>query len=152
MDLPKVLPVTLALKGVSAQVMVDDRDLGYNRVFHVDLSPGKHRLMVHHTCCADLNTEIEISPNVQRYPLPLGPARPARLRVIGADPDAQVWVSDENTAPTLLGSVRDLEGPSAPQISMIAPDHRFTVTVGDKRFERVLQAGRVNEIDMAGVP
>jgi serine/threonine-protein kinase len=143
--------VTLAQK-VSAQVFIDDQDLGYNLQFERKLTLGKHRITVHHVCCVDLNSEIEIIPNVTRYPLPLGPARPARLKIIGADPDAQVWFADENQAPSLLGSVRDLEGPQPPQIAMTAPDHSFTIRVGDKQFERKLQAGRVNEIDMAGVP
>jgi hypothetical protein len=120
-------------------------------MIHAQLAPGTHRVTIQHKCCADLNTQIDVRPNRQRYPLETGAARPAQLRIVGGDPDAQVWYSDENTPLTPLGLVRDLRGTPA-RIAMTEPTHRFTITVGAKALQRTLRAGSENEIDMAGEP
>jgi eukaryotic-like serine/threonine-protein kinase len=147
---PKLMPVVLAQK-VPARVIVDDTDLGQDLMIHAQLAPGAHRVTIQHKCCADLNTQIEIRPNRQRYTLETGAPRPAQLRIVGGDPDAQVWYSDENTPLTPLGLVRDLRGTPA-RIAMTEPTHRFTITVGDKAVQRTLRAGIENQIDMAGEP
>jgi serine/threonine-protein kinase len=147
---PKLLPIVLAQK-VPARVIVDDADLGQDLMIHAQLAPGTHRVTIQHKCCADLNTQIDVRPNRQRYPLETGAARPAQLRIVGGDPDAQVWYSDENTPLTPLGLVRDLRGTPA-RIAMTEPTHRFTITVGAKALQRTLRAGSENEIDMAGEP
>ncbi|MFL5312114.1 MAG: serine/threonine-protein kinase [Myxococcales bacterium] len=147
---PKPLPVVLAQK-VPARVIVDDADLGQDLMIHAQLAPGPHRVTIQHKCCADLNTQIDIRPNRQRYTLETGAPRPAQLRILGGDPDAQVWYSDENTPLTPLGLVRDLRGTPA-RIAMTEPTHRFTITVGEKAIQRTLRAGTENEIDMAGEP
>jgi serine/threonine-protein kinase len=146
----KPLPVVLAQK-VPARVIVDDADLGQDLMIHAQLAPGTHRVTTQHKCCADLNTQIDIRPNRQRYTLETGAPRPAQLRIVGGDPEAQVWYSDENTPPTPLGLVRDLRGTPA-RIAMTEPTHLFTVTVGEKSIQRTLRAGTENEIDMAGEP
>ena len=147
---PKLLPVVLAQK-VPARVIVDEADLGQDLMIHAKLTPGTHRVTIQHRCCADLNTQIDIRPDRQRYTLETGAPRPAQLRIVGGDPDAQVWYSDENTPPTPLGLVRDLRGTPA-RIAMTEPAHRFTITVGDKAVQRTLRAGIENQIDMAGEP
>jgi eukaryotic-like serine/threonine-protein kinase len=144
----KLLPVVLAQK-VPARVIVDEADLGQDLMIHAQLAPGAHRVTIQHKCCADLNTQIDVRPERQRYTLETGAPRPAQLRILGGDPDAQVWYSDENTPPTPLGLVRDLRGTPA-RIAMTEPTHRFTITVGDKAVQRTLRAGSENEIDMAG--
>ena len=149
-EAPKLLPVVLAQK-VPARVIVDDADLGQDLMIQTQLAPGTHRVTIQHKCCADLNTQIDIRPNRQRYTLETGSPRPAQLRIVGGDPDAQVWYSDENTPPTPLGLVRDLRGTPA-RIAMTEPTHRFTITIGDKAIQRTLRAGTENEIDMAGEP
>jgi len=147
---PTLLPVVLAQK-VPARVIVDDSDLGQDLMIHAQLAPGTHRVTIQHKCCADLNTQIEIRPNRQRYTLETGAPRPAQLRIVGGDPDAQVWYSDENTPLTPLGVVRDLRGTPA-RIAMTEPTHRFIITVGDKAMQRTLRAGIENQIDLAGEP
>ncbi|HKC59677.1 MAG TPA: serine/threonine-protein kinase [Myxococcales bacterium] len=147
---PRLLSVVLAQK-VPARVVVDDADLGQDLMIHAQLAPGIHRVTIQHRCCADLNTQIDVRPDRQRYTLETGAPRPAQLRILGGDPDAQVWYSDENTPVTPLGLVRDLRGTPA-RIAMTEPIHRFTITVGDKAMQRTLRAGIENEIDMAGVP
>ena len=149
-EAPKLLPVVLAQK-VPARVIVDDADLGQDLMIQTQLAPGTHRVTIQHKCCADLNTQIDIRPDRQRYTLETGSPRPAQLRIVGGDPDAQVWYSDENTPLTPLGLVRDLRGTPA-RIAMTEPTHRFTITVGDKAIQRTLRAGSENEIDMAGEP
>ena len=149
-EAPKLLPVVLAQK-VPARVIVDDADLGQDLMIQTQLAPGTHRVTIQHKCCADLNTQIDIRPDRQRYTLETGSPRPAQLRIVGGDPDAQVWYSDENTPLTPLGLVRDLRGTPA-RIAMTEPTHRFTITVGDKAMQRTLRAGSENEIDMAGEP
>ncbi|HYR18845.1 MAG TPA: serine/threonine-protein kinase [Myxococcales bacterium] len=146
----KLLPVVLAQK-VPARVIVDDTDLGQDLMIRAQLAPGTHRVTVQHRCCADLNTQIEVRPERQRYPLETGAARPAQLRIVGGDPDAQVWYSDEKTPPTPLGLVRDLRTTPA-RIAMTEPTHRFIITVGEKAIQRTLRAGSENQIDMAGEP
>jgi hypothetical protein len=146
----KLIPVVLAQK-VPARVIVDDADLGQDLMIHAQLSPGPHRVTIQHKCCADLNTQIDVRANRQRYTLETGAPRPAQLRILGGDPDAQVWYSDENTPPTPLGLVRDLRGTPA-RIAMTEPTHRFTITVGDRAIQRTLRAGSENEIDMSGEP
>ena len=149
-EFPKPVPVVLAQK-VPARVIVDDADLGQDLMIQAKLIPGTHRVTIQHKCCADLNTQIDIRPNRQRYTLETGAPRPAQLRILGGDPDAQVWYSDENTPLTPLGLVRDLRGTPA-RIAMTEPTHRFTITVGEKAIQRTLRAGSENEIDMAGEP
>jgi len=149
-EAPKPLPVVLAQK-VPARVIVDDADLGQDLMIHAQLAPGTHRVTTQHKCCADLNTQIDVRPNRQRYTLETGAPRPAQLRIAGGDPEAQVWYSDENTPPTPLGLVRDLRGTPA-RIAMTEPTHLFTITVGEKSIQRTLRAGTENEIDMAGEP
>ena len=144
------LPVVLAQK-VPARVIVDDTDLGQDLMIRAQLVPGTHRVTIQHKCCADLNTQIEVRPDRQRYTLETGAPRPAQLRIVGGDPDAQVWYSDEKTPPTPLGLVRDLRATPA-RIAMTEPTHRFVITVGDRSFQRTLRAGSENEIDMAGEP
>ena len=145
-----LLPVILAQK-VPARVVVDDSDLGQDLMIRAQLAPGVHRVTIQHRCCADLNTQIDVRPDRQRYTLETGAPRPAQLRILGGDPDAQVWYSDENTPLTPLGLVRDLLGTPA-RIAMTEPTHRFTITVGAKSILRTLRAGTENEIDMAGEP
>jgi serine/threonine-protein kinase len=149
-EAPKPVPVVLAQK-VPARVIVDDADLGQDLMIQAKLTPGTHRVTIQHKCCADLNTQIDIRANRQRYTLETGAPRPAQLRILGGDPDAQVWYSDENTPLTPLGLVRDLRGTPA-RIAMTEPTHRFTITVGEKAIQRMLRAGTENEIDMAGEP
>jgi eukaryotic-like serine/threonine-protein kinase len=149
-DPASLLPVVLAQK-VPARVVVDDADLGQDLMIHAQLAPGIHRVTIQHRCCADLNTQIDVRPEQQRYTLGTGYPRPAQLRIVGGDPDAQVWYSDDKTPLTPLGQVRDLRGTPA-RIAMTEPTHRFTITVGDKTIQRTLRAGIENEIDMAGVP
>jgi hypothetical protein len=120
-------------------------------MIRAQLAPGTHQVTVQHKCCADLNTQIDIRPERQRYPLETGAPRPAQLRIVGGDPDAQVWYSDENTPPTPLGLVRDLRTTPA-RIAMTEPTHRFIITVGEKAIQRTLRAGSENQIDMAGEP
>jgi len=146
----KLLPVVLAQK-VPARVIVDDADLGQDLMIHAQLAPGTHRVTTQHKCCADFNTQIDVRPNRQRYTLETGAPRPAQLRIVGGDPDAQVWYSDENTPLTPLGLVRDLRGTPA-RIAMTEPTHLFTITVGEKAIQRTLRAGTENDIDMAGEP
>jgi serine/threonine-protein kinase len=149
-DTAKPMPVVLAQK-VPARVLVDDADLGQDLMIHAQLTPGPHRVTIQHRCCADLNTQIDIRPNRQRYTLETGAPKPAELKIIGGDPDAQVWYSDENTPLTPLGLVRDLRATPA-RIAMTEPTHRFTITVGDKPMQKTLQAGTLNQIDLAGEP
>ena len=149
-DAARLLPVILAQK-VPARVVVDDADLGQDLMIRAQLAPGIHRVTIQHRCCADLNTQIDVRPDRQRYTLETGSPRPAQLRILGGDPDAQVWYSDENTPLTPLGLVRDLRGTPA-RIAMTEPTHRFTITVGGKSIQRTLRAGIENEIDMAGEP
>ncbi len=146
----KLLPVVLAQK-VPARVIVDDADLGQDLMIRAQLAPGTHRVTIQHKCCADLNTQIDVRPERQRYTLETGAPRPAQLRIVGGDPDAQVWYSDENTPPTPLGLVRDLRATPA-RIAMTEPTHQFIITVGDRAIQRTLRAGSENEIDMAGEP
>ena len=149
-DASKPLPVVLAQK-VPARVIVDDANLGQDLMIHTQLAPGPHRLTIQHRCCADLNTQIDVRSNRQRYTLETGAPKPAELKIVGGDPDAQVWYSDENTPLTPLGLVRDLRVTAA-RIAMTEPTHRFTITVGDKPMQKTLQAGTLNQIDMAGEP
>jgi eukaryotic-like serine/threonine-protein kinase len=149
-EAPKLLPVLLAQK-VAARVIVDDADLGQDRIIHAQLAPGTHRVTIQHICCADLNTQVDIRPDRQRYTLETGAPKPAELKIVGGDPDAQVWYSDEDTPLTPLGLVRDLRRTPA-RIAMTEPSHRFTITVGDRAIQRDLRAGVENRIDMAGEP
>jgi serine/threonine-protein kinase len=149
-DPQKPLPVVLAQK-VPARVLVDGADLGQDLMIQTQLAPGQHRVTIQHRCCADLNTQIDVRPNRQRYTLETGAPKPAELKITGGDPDAQVWYSDENTPLTPLGLVRDLSVTAA-RIAMTQPVHRFTITVGDKPMQKTLQAGTLNQIDMAGEP
>ena len=149
-DVSKPIPVVLAQK-VPARVIVDDADLGQDLMIHAQLTPGPQRVIIQHRCCADLNTQIDVRSNRQRYTLETGAPKPAELKIIGGDPDAQVWYSDENTPLTPLGLVRDLRVTAA-RIAMTEPTHRFTITVGDKPMQKTLQAGTLNQIDMAGEP
>jgi eukaryotic-like serine/threonine-protein kinase len=146
----KPLPVVLAQK-VPARVIVDGVDLGQDLMIPAQLTPGLHRITIQHRCCADLNSQIEVRPNRQRYTLETGAPKPAELKIVGGDPDAQVWYSDENTPLTPLGLVRDLSATAA-RIAMTQPVHRFTITVGDKPMQKTLQAGTLNQIDMTGEP
>jgi hypothetical protein len=130
---------------------VDGADLGQDLMIQTQLAPGQHRVTIQHRCCADLNTQIDVRPNRQRYTLETGAPKPAELKITGGDPDAQVWYSDENTPLTPLGLVRDLSVTAA-RIAMTQPVHRFTITVGDKPMQKTLQAGTLNQIDMAGEP
>jgi hypothetical protein len=150
LDPQKPLPVVLAQK-VPARVIVDGSDLGQDLMIPAQLKPGQHRVTIQHRCCADLNTEIDVRPNRQRYTLETGAPKPAELKIIGGDLDAQVWYSDENTPLTPLGSVRDLSVTAA-RIAMTQPAHRFTITVGDRPMQKTLQAGTLNQIDMSGEP
>jgi serine/threonine-protein kinase len=145
-----LLPVVLAQK-VPARVIVDDKDLGQDLMIRAQLAPGTHRVTTQHKCCADFNTQIDVRPERQRYTLETGAPRPAQLRIVGGDPDAQVWYSDEKTPPTPLGLVRDLRATPA-RIAMTEPTHQFVITVGDRALQRTLRAGTENEIDMAGEP
>ncbi|HYZ88298.1 MAG TPA: serine/threonine-protein kinase [Myxococcales bacterium] len=146
----KPLSVVLAQK-VPARVIVDGVDLGQDLMIPAQLTAGLHRVTIQHRCCADLNTQIEVRANRQRYTLETGAPKPAELKIVGGDPDAQVWYSDENTPLTPLGLVRDLTATAA-RIAMTQPVHRFTITVGDKPMQKTLQAGTLNQIDMTGEP
>jgi len=150
LDPQKPLSVVLAQK-VPARVIVDGSDLGQDLMIPAQLTPGQHRVTIQHRCCADLNTEIDVRSNRQRYTLETGAPKPAELKITGGDLDAQVWYSDENTPLTPLGSVRDLSVTAA-RIAMTQPAHRFTITVGDKPMQKTLQAGTLNQIDMSGEP
>src|SRR5207253_7147323 len=94
LDPQKPLSVVLAQK-VPARVLVDGSDLGQDLMIPAQLTPGQHRVTIQHRCCADLNTEIDVRPNRQRYTLETGAPKPAELKITGGDLDAQVWYSDE---------------------------------------------------------
>jgi hypothetical protein len=149
-DPQRPLPVVLAQK-VPARVIVDGSDLGQDLMIRAQLTPGLHHITVQHRCCEDLNTQIEVRPNRERYTLETGQPNPAQLKIVGGDPDAQVWYSDENTPLTPLGLVRDLRATAA-RIPMRQPAQRFTITVGDRQMQKTLQAGIQNVVDLAGEP
>ncbi|HWE24939.1 MAG TPA: protein kinase, partial [Myxococcales bacterium] len=142
----KPLPVVLAQK-VPARVIVDGNDLGQDLMIQAQLTPGPHSVKIQHFCCEDLTTQIDVRANRERYTLETGRPYDAELKIIGADPDAQVWYSGENTPLRSLGLA------AAPgSIQMKQPTQRFNIIVGTKQMQKTLQAGRVNQIDMTGEP
>ena len=130
---------------LGAQVTVDGRDLGNNNMFALQLTPGVHRVVVHHPCCADAAQELVVSPNRpdQIYPLQYGPAQPARFKVTNAPPDARVLVDG-----VLVGTAADPR-----PWSMTKPFQKVTVTIGDRTLSATLKAGMLNLLDYAqGTP
>jgi hypothetical protein len=139
---PEPLDVKL-LAPYSAKVTVDDRDLGNATQFMVKLTPGAHRVVVRHPCCAEGMQEIQVSPRRTVYPLRYGKARNAELKVINAPPGARLLINGNFIGPAS----------APPTFGMESPDQKVTVTIGDRTFETTLKAGMFNELDYAkGTP
>src|SRR5439155_16135771 len=129
-----------------AEVTVDDRYLGDNTLFSLKLTPGPHRVLVHHTCCKDNKQLLTITKNQpgQMYKLEYGTPEPAQFKVLNAPPDARVVVDVKEKGPLLVGAA------SNPlPYSMTQPFETATVTIGDRKLSVVLKAGWVNTLDYA---
>jgi eukaryotic-like serine/threonine-protein kinase len=122
-----------------AQVAVDGRDLGNYSMFELKLSPGPHRVLVRHACCADANQVVTVTKNQpdQIYKLRYGPPRPARFEVVNAPPDARILVDG-----VLVGTTSDPR-----PYAMSEPVQRATVTIGDRNLSLLLKAGFLNKLD-----
>jgi len=141
---PEPLDVKLHVR-FGAQVSVDGRDLGNDNMFSVKLPPGPHRIVVHHPCCADGIQEVSISPARpdQLYQLQYGAPLPAQFKVVNAPADARVLVDG-----VLVGTAADPR-----PYSMMRPDQKVTVTIGDRSLTTTLKAGMLNLLDYAqGTP
>jgi len=122
-----------------AKVTVDDRDLGNDTQFVLKLTPGAHRVVVRHPCCAEKVQEIQVSSRKLVYPLDYGDPRPAEFKVINAPPGALLLVDG-----VVLGTAD-----SPPPFAMRHPDQKVKVTIGERTFETTLKAGMINALDYA---
>ena len=142
---PEVLDVKLHTR-YGAQVTVDGRELGYETMFSLKLSPGPHRVLVRHRCCkvnSQLLTVTKKQPG-QMYKLEYGQAWPAEFEVLNAPRDARVAV-DTGKGSVVVGTAAN----PLPYALMEAPAQRATVTIGDRKLSIELKAGSVNTLDYA---
>ncbi len=142
---PEALDVKLHTR-YGAQVTVDGRELGYETMFTLRLSPGPHRVLVRHRCCEDNSELLTVTKKQpgQMYKLEYGPARPAQFEVLNAPRDARVAV-DFGKGPVVVGTAAN----PLPYGGMTAPAQRATVTIGDRKLSKELKAGSVNTLDYA---
>jgi eukaryotic-like serine/threonine-protein kinase len=146
---PRPMKVRLRLR-YPAELVLDGKSLGNQLRFDPTIEPGRHHIVIRNMlCCDDYDGSIDVGPNRDDYGLPVGTPKPARLRVLNADPDAPVYLSDESRGPVLIASVRDL--PSTP-VQMGVPEQDMTITVGEQRRTRTIRAGMMNTIDLGGEP
>jgi hypothetical protein len=124
-----------------SQVSVDGVDAGTTNMFSLRLTPGAHRVLVHHPCCADAVQEVVVTKNRpdQLYQLRYGPPLPAKFRVVNAPDDARVLVEG-----VLVGTASDPR-----PYAMNRPDQKATVSIGDRTLVTTLKAGMVNVLDYA---
>lgn len=122
---------------------MDDRDLGNATQFMVKLTPGAHRVVVRHPCCAEEMQVIQVSPRRAVYPLRYGKPRNAEFNVLNAPPGARLLVNGNFIGPAS----------APPTFEMKSPDQKVTVTIGDRTLETTLKAGMINVLDYAkGTP
>jgi eukaryotic-like serine/threonine-protein kinase len=124
-----------------SQVSVDGVDAGTTNMFSLRLTPGAHRVLVRHPCCADAVQEVVVTKNRpdQLYQLRYGPPLPAKFRVVNAPDDARVLVEG-----VLVGTASDPR-----PYAMTRPDQKATVAIGDRTLVTTLKAGMVNVLDYA---
>jgi len=141
---PAPEPIEVKLNArLPAHVTLDDRDLGTDKQFTAKLTPGPHRAIVRHPCCAELAQELTISPKKTVYQLEFGSPRPAEFKVLNAPAGANLLVNG-----VVVGTA---ENPAP--FAMAAPYMKAVVTIGDRKLETLLKAGMINPVDYAqGTP
>ena len=141
---PEPLEVRLHVR-FSAQVTVDGRALGNDNMFTLKLALGGHQVLVRHPCCADAPQDILVTrehPD-QLYQLRYGQPLPAQFKVTNAPPDARVLIDG-----VLVGTAGDLR-----PYTMVQPDQKAVVKIGERTLRTTLKAGMLNPLDYAkGTP
>ncbi|MFL5291162.1 MAG: protein kinase domain-containing protein [Myxococcales bacterium] len=143
---PATVPATITIGSrLPARVLVDGNDQGAAMVFHLSLAPGPHDVVVQHPCCEEARGAIQVSPNKELYPLDVGVPKPGHVKVVNADPDATVYLVEEETGNEMpLGTVRDV---ARFDILMRKPTEQRRFDVGGRLMKKTLEAGRVVTID-----
>jgi tRNA A-37 threonylcarbamoyl transferase component Bud32 len=143
---PATVPATITIGSrLPARILVDGNDQGSAMVFHLSLAPGPHDVVVQHPCCEEARGAIQVTPNKELYPLDVGVPKPGHVRVVNADPDATVYLVEEETGNEMpLGTVRDV---ARFDILMRKPTEQRRFDIGGRLMKKTLEAGRVVTID-----
>src|SRR3954464_3006652 len=143
---PATVPATITIGSrLPARVLVDGNDQGAAMVFHLSLPRGPHGVVVRHPCCEEPRGAIQVTPNKELYPLDVGVPKPGHVKVVNADPDATVYLVEEETGNEMpLGTVRDV---ARFDILMRKPTEQRRFDIGGRLMRKTLEAGRVVTID-----
>ena len=91
---------------------------------------------------AEARTSIQVTPNKELYPLDVGVPKPARVRVVNADPETPVYLIEDETGHEMpLGTVREV---SRIDILMRRPTEQRRFDIGGRLWRIQCKCGRVS--------